>query len=90
MSMYNSHSFSGQQGEFVKIMFEDTGTANTAMSIPLTNVNLNQVGNKKHFINDDEGSNNEFYVYGVSLVNMKKVLTIRTQYLFVNMTLFNY
>ena len=39
---------------------------------------------------DDRHNNSEFYVYGVSFINMKKVLTIRTQYLFVNKTLFNY
>ena len=55
------------------------------MSIPLSNVNLNQVGSKKHYFKDDERhERSEFYVYGVTQVNMKKILTIRTQYLFVN------
>jgi hypothetical protein len=36
------------------------------MTIPLTNVNLNQVGCKKHYLTDDEKSDDsEFYVYGV-------------------------
>eukprot|EP00347_Sterkiella_histriomuscorum_P000566 403375355 len=97
MNIYNSHQFSGQQGEFIKILFEDAGpekggiTSGSGMSIPLSSVNLNQVGCKKHFVKDDERLNHsEFYVYGVTQVNMKKVLTIRTQYLFVNQTFFNY
>ena len=57
------------------------------MSIPLKDVNLNQVSCKKHYLRDDEvRADSEFYVYGVSQVGMKKVLTVRTQYLFVNQT----
>lgn len=49
------------------------------MSIPLTIVNLNQIGCKKHYFKDDERiKDSEFYVYGVTQVNLKKVLTIRT------------
>ena len=55
------------------------------MTIPLTNVNLNLMGFKKHYIRDDEKKEkSEFYVYGVSQIKLKKVLTVRTQYLFVN------
>ena len=85
MDAYNSHCFSGQQGEFIKILFEDVGPMNggissgSGMSIPISSVNLNQFGCKKHFVKDDEKNNlSEFFVYGVSQVNMKKVLTIRT------------
>ena len=59
------------------------------MCIPLNHVNLNQVLCKRHNIKDDHDKC-EFLVYGVNLVNMKKILTIRTLYLFVNKTLFNY
>ena len=49
------------------------------MTIPLNNVNLNQVGCKKHYLRDDEkNESSEFYVYGVTQVNMKKVLTVRS------------
>ena len=58
---------------------------NSGMTIPLSSVNLNQVGCKKHYFRDDEKSDSsEFYVYGVTYVSMKKVLTVRTQYLIVN------
>lgn len=63
MNIYNSHQFSGQQGEFIKILFEDAGSSNngitsgSGMSIPLSSVNLNQVGCKKHFVKDDERHN---------------------------------
>ena len=95
MNMYNSHSFSAQQGEFVKILFEDVGTFSAynspSMNIPINSVNLNQVGTKKHYVKSDEKhANSEFYVYGVTQVNMKKVLTLRTQFLFVNQTFFKY
>ena len=62
------------------------------MNIPLSNVNLNEICNKKkHYVRDDEESkNSEFYVYGVQLINMKKILTIRCQYLILNQTLFEY
>ena len=90
--MYNQHTFT--QGEFIKVLFDDIGTiTNNAqpskmLSIPLNNVNLNLVGFKKHFFRDENSS--EFYSYGVQQVNMKKVLTVRTQYLFVNQTFFTY
>ena len=70
----------------MKVLFEDVNQT-TSMSIPLNSVNLNQVGCKKHYVRDDES---EFFVYGVTFANMKKVLTIRTQYLFVNQTFFSY
>ena len=54
-------------------MFEDVGPMNggissgSGMSIPLSSVNLNQVGCKKHFVKDDEKNNqSEFFVYGVT------------------------
>jgi hypothetical protein len=100
--MYNSHQFSGQQGEFIKVHFDDSDSQNSSvkgsmlstpggMTIPLNHVNLNQVGCKKHYLRDDDRQQaSEFYVYGVSQVNMKKVLTVRTQYLFVNQTFYSY
>lgn len=58
------------------------------MSIPLKSVDLNQVGIRKHFVKEmDRG---EFYVYGVQLLNMKKILTLRTEFLMVNNTLLVY
>lgn len=75
MSMYTSHQFSGLYGEYIKVLFEDV---NNGRNIPINRINLNQVGSKKHFLTQDELEHNEFYVYGVTQVNMKKVLTIRT------------
>mmetsp|Transcript_23179 Transcript_23179/g.22662 ORF Transcript_23179/g.22662 Transcript_23179/m.22662 type:complete len:160 (-) Transcript_23179:1764-2243(-) len=95
-----------QKGEFIKILFqqhrpdhlEDSSSSSSssslAMSIPLNNVNLNTVGCRKHFIHEDSqeemAGDSEFYVYGVQFLHMKKILTLRTPYLFVNKTLFSY
>jgi len=51
-------------------------------------VNLKQVGSRRHNVRDD--GKDDGLVYGVRLVNMKKILTIRTLFLFSNKTLFNY
>jgi len=68
-----------KQEEVVVVKFK-SGT-----KAPITNINLNKLGQaNRHYYRNQKYK--EFIVYGVTFQNLKRVLTIRTQYLLKNLT----
>ena len=81
-TMYCDGELSNKQEEIVQVVFSEK-------KVPITDINLNElIHGQRHYFNGM--GHKEFLVYTVSFKNLKRVLTLRTQYLLENRTLFDY
>ena len=78
-SKHVEHELHGQGEEIVSVVFESKHL------LPIKEINLNKLGQKeKHSF---AANSVEFLAYEVSFVDLKRILTVRTQFLIINQTL---
>ena len=80
---FKNKSFMEKDQENIRVSF------NRKSKAMIEDVNLNQTstGNRHYYQNQKY---KEFIVYSIEFANMKRILTLRTQYLLVNQTMFDY